>query len=167
MLTVFVLFFSCSYVKAADNMSFGTIDTPRQGEVLSPFYVKYVQVNGWVIDPNGVEKIEVYIDNEVVGTAIYGISRGDVSNAYPQYSNSLYSGFTFRAVLSDLKSGKHVLSLKELSVDGTSKVFVSMEFPLEKYPQKIIIGVIIIFILIVSGIVYYVYKYKTYKKANK
>ena len=50
---------------------------------------------GWALAEEGVEKIDVYVDDTFICRADYGIPRPDVSLAYPDAENTAGSGFMF------------------------------------------------------------------------
>ncbi|MNB91197.1 RHS Repeat protein [compost metagenome] len=60
----------------------GYLDSPT-ATATSP----YLNVSGWYLDKSGVESIKVYVDDVYNGTAVYGDSREDVYNVFPQYGN--------------------------------------------------------------------------------
>lgn len=97
----------------------GVIDSPKKDETVSPIFNKYLQIGGWVIDNEGIEKVEVYLDGELIGQATYGIKREDVRSAYPSYSDSLNSGYNFKYELSKIDHGYHNLRIKAISKNGT------------------------------------------------
>ena len=52
-----------------------------------------LKINGWAIAHSRVETVEIYVNDERVGTAQYGLERDDVAHAWPGYANSSDSGF--------------------------------------------------------------------------
>jgi lipopolysaccharide heptosyltransferase II len=58
-----------------------------------------VEVSGWAVAPQGIEKVEIYCDGMLLGNAIYGQLRFDVQEAFPLIQNSDRSGFIFFGVL--------------------------------------------------------------------
>lgn len=51
-----------------------------------------VNVAGWYLDPIGIAKVEIYMDEQYVGRINMGGTREDVYIAYPEYNNHV-SGF--------------------------------------------------------------------------
>ncbi len=51
-----------------------------------------VEIWGWYLDPDGIQRINIYIDGEFKGRATMGYGREDVYNVYPSYNNHV-SGF--------------------------------------------------------------------------
>lgn len=92
----------------------GNIDKPSDLETISGTYT----VKGWFLDKDGVAKIEVFVDGQLKGQAIYGDSRPDIGSLYPQYNNN-NSGFHFSLDTTKLSSGTHILTVKETSNKGT------------------------------------------------
>ncbi|MDD3224462.1 MAG: Ig-like domain-containing protein, partial [Clostridium sp.] len=96
------------------NGVIGCIDAPSEGQSISG--VK--QVSGWFLDGTGVSKIEVLVDGNVVGTASYGDSRGDVEKAFPQYNNA-NSGYHYSLDTTKLTDGNHALVIRETGNNGS------------------------------------------------
>ena len=59
---------------AATSPAFGYIDTPSDYQFINGIF----EVFGWAFDFQGVLRVEVDVDGQVVGTAAYGLSRPDV-----------------------------------------------------------------------------------------
>jgi hypothetical protein len=66
----------CDQVNS-DQPAFGNIDDPTNYEYINGSY----QVFGWAFDLQGVDSVDVDVDGQVVGTAIYGLFRPDVAAA--------------------------------------------------------------------------------------
>src|ERR1700754_5303336 len=47
-------------------------------------------VSGWAADTDGVQKIEVLIDNGIMGAAVHGDARPDVGQTYPDFSGATF-----------------------------------------------------------------------------
>jgi hypothetical protein len=91
----------------------GFIDTPSSNQTISDS----INVSGWFLDPNGVSKIEVLVDNMVKGEAVYGISRPDVKKVYPEYNNE-NCGYYFKLDTKELTEGSHTITIIETGIDG-------------------------------------------------
>lgn len=90
------------------------IDSPQQGQTVD----NSVNVGGWALDIRGIKEIDVLVDNQQVGTANIGVSRLDVSKAYPSYGQS-DSGFNYTLDTSKLADGSHTLTIKSIGNTGT------------------------------------------------
>lgn len=66
-----------------------TVDSPSV-EPTEP-----LTIAGWYLDPVGIQRIQVYVDDIFMGNAVMGISREDVYKAYPSYNNHI-SGFQMK-----------------------------------------------------------------------
>ena len=50
-------------------------------------------LSGWAIAPGGVDRVEVWLDEQKLGNAYLGVRREDIGMAYPDYDGALLSGF--------------------------------------------------------------------------
>lgn len=104
----------------------GCIDTPGLGATLAG----QVNVNGWVLDGDGVAKLEVLVDGAVQGEAAYGGYRPDVAKAFPAYGND-YSGFSFPGLnLVNLSHGTHTISIRETDTNNNQHIIAAKTFNL-------------------------------------
>ncbi|MDZ4965146.1 hypothetical protein GNF24_14295, partial [Clostridium perfringens] len=108
---IFNLFAPNFNAKADSNLDMVlTLENPTQNHKLTDsFFIK-----GWALSENGISKVEVYLDNQSIGQATYGVERTDIQSKYPQYKNSLNSGFTKE--ISGVSDGVH--TLKIVSIDN-------------------------------------------------
>jgi hypothetical protein len=88
----------------ADFPAFGYIDTPSDYQFINGIF----NVFGWAFDFNGVQRIEVDVDGQVVGTAAYGLSRPDVPAKDPRVP-SVSVGFSFLLDTTRLSDSEHDL----------------------------------------------------------
>lgn len=86
----------------------GWIDAPKYGQVIQG----ETNVRGWMLDGSDVSKIEVLLDGNTVGKAIYGDARPDVQKAIPIYQNA-NSGYHFVLDTRKFTNGQHTLTIKE------------------------------------------------------
>ena len=88
----------------ADFPAFGYIDTPSDYQFINGIF----NVFGWAFDFNGVQRVEVDVDGQVVGTATFGLFRPDVPRNDPRApSNNL--GFSFLLDTTRLSDSEHDL----------------------------------------------------------
>ena len=59
--------------------SMGFIDAPVAESTVGPLFA----VSGWVLDESRVDKVRIYLDDELVATAVVEIMRPDIENAFP------------------------------------------------------------------------------------
>jgi N-acetylmuramoyl-L-alanine amidase len=109
--------FTCA--EFTDNEgSFGFIDDPENGELTSGT----TTVSGWALDREGVFRVQVYLDGEFVGNAVYGLPRGDVATLYPGYPDSLAAGWTFGLDTTGTSDGQHHLQAVAIDDLGASTI---------------------------------------------
>ncbi len=78
-------------------------------------------LRGWAVGPNGIDYVEFYIDG-ILGKQIpYGAARGDVANAYPNFPDSRYSGFSQAYAYGIQEPGTHTLTVRAVSPAGDYK----------------------------------------------
>ncbi|SMC20960.1 Beta-N-acetylglucosaminidase [Clostridium acidisoli DSM 12555] len=91
------------------------IDTPSYAQVSGG----NVTVSGWSLNLYGVQKVQVYVDNNYKGDANIGISRPDVNNFYTGYTGASTSGYTYNLSLNGLSAGAHTVTVKSIGNDGS------------------------------------------------
>ncbi|MEH7414518.1 Ig-like domain-containing protein, partial [Neobacillus drentensis] len=69
--------------------------------------------------------VEVLVDGKIVGQAQYGLSRTDVSKAYPAYKNA-NAGYQYTLNTVNLTNGQHTLTVKETGKSGATKELKSL-----------------------------------------
>lgn len=65
-------------------------------------YSGIANVRGWAVAPQGVQRVELYIDDVLKGNIPLGGKRSDVRAAYPNYPDSVDSGFAMAINYSEL-----------------------------------------------------------------
>ena len=105
---------------------FGNIDVPGAAGLTGANGA--FPVIGWALDDSGVARVDFLIDGQIVagsvggsGTAFYGESRPDVQAAFPDVSNSLFSGFRANLDTTALVNGIHILSVRAWDSLGASR----------------------------------------------
>ncbi|MDV8934306.1 MAG: N-acetylmuramoyl-L-alanine amidase, partial [Carnobacterium sp.] len=94
----------------------GSIDEPSANQANNS---NDMLVRGWFLAEEGIDQVDVYVDNVYQGKANYGQLRTDVANAYPQYKNS-NSGYSLSVSTRGLTAGKHTVKVIATSnVSGT------------------------------------------------
>lgn len=109
------------------------LDTPAfvGGEMEAPVRGN-LEVGGWALARAGVAAIEIAIDDVAVTTADYGTRRIDVQAAYPDWANSLASGYVALLPHRMLPQGAHrvTVTLRDNAGDTTSIDFRMVVEPL-------------------------------------
>ena len=91
----------------------GEIDTPSDNEVISGNYL----VTGWFLPEGELDKIEVLLDETVLGEALYGTERPDVLHKYPS-SKGAKPGFSYWLRAEEQPKGTHKLTVRITEKDG-------------------------------------------------
>lgn len=91
----------------------GCIDAPRNEETITGEYT----IRGWFTDGYGIRQVDILIDNNYVGKAVYGDLRPDVKIAFPEYKTNC-TGFHYVLNASKLTKGKHYLVVRMVNFNG-------------------------------------------------
>jgi ADP-heptose:LPS heptosyltransferase/GT2 family glycosyltransferase len=75
-------------------------------------------IDGWLLTRTGIASFEVFLDDQRVGDAHYGLARQDVGAAFPEWPNALRSGYAFHCPPRSLRDGEHVVELRIRSNSG-------------------------------------------------
>jgi len=81
------------------------------------FFGGIVQITGYAIDFQGVDRVEIYVDGLLVGTALYGLPRPGVAARFPGYPDSAAAGWSFGLDTTELANSFHQIQI--LVVDDT------------------------------------------------
>jgi GT2 family glycosyltransferase len=104
------------------------IDTPRPGSLIAGGPV--LNVEGWAIAESGVDRIDVWIDNDGPLEATFGLMREDIRHKYPSITNSEHAGFSVYRSTSQIGAGRHTVRVRVVSRAGHS-VEASSAFDLD------------------------------------
>jgi ADP-heptose:LPS heptosyltransferase/GT2 family glycosyltransferase len=69
-------------------------------------------IDGWLLTRTGIASFEVFLDDQRLGDAHYGLARQDVGAAFPEWPNALRSGFAFHCPPRSLRDGDHTIELR-------------------------------------------------------
>ncbi|MCQ2009541.1 Ig-like domain-containing protein [Sporolactobacillus sp. STSJ-5] len=123
-LSVVILFgclFISNHVFAFDDTKASEETKTSIGEIENPVSNANVSgdinITGWLLDQEDINKIEVIIDKTVVGNATYGLQREDIKEIHPEFNNS-YSGYEYKLDSTQFTNGLHSLEIKGLTVSG-------------------------------------------------
>lgn len=99
-----------------EDIYFSWIDFPTTNSI--KLKNENLEINGWIFNSSGIEMVNIYLDDKLLGTANYGIHRVDVLSAYPSYNNAEYSGFEFNHPSDNIEFGTHTIRIEVESHDG-------------------------------------------------
>lgn len=104
--------FRCADV-GGNEPAFGDVDLPVSGL----FFGGIVEITGFAVDFQGVDRVELYVDGVFVGNALFGFPRPGVAARFPGYPDSAAAGWTFGLDTTQLANSFHNLQI--LIVDDT------------------------------------------------
>ena len=79
-------------------------------------------IDGWLLSRNGIASFEIFLDDQRLGDAHYGLARQDVGAAFPEWPNALRSGYAFHCPPRSLRDGDHTIQLRIRSNSGQELV---------------------------------------------
>lgn len=75
-------------------------------------------VSGWAADTDGIQKIEVLVDNAVYQGAIHGDPRPDVGQTFPDFSGATFSGWVANLDSTRIQNGIHTMTIRAFDKHG-------------------------------------------------
>ncbi|WP_160674324.1 Ig-like domain-containing protein [Clostridium sp. C8-1-8] len=93
------------------------IDEPSNGSNITSDFA----IRGWALSPSGVKSVELSIDGNYVGQGTIGLMRPDVNKVYPDYDNSLKSGYQCSVGFDTIKPGNHLIQIRFNNNDQSSE----------------------------------------------
>lgn len=96
---------------------FGATDIPAAVSTVSGM----TMVAGWAFDDSTVAKVEVMVDGNVDGKAIYGSARQDVADAYPHAPVNV--GYSYSLDTTKYGNGPHTLNVRVTDSAGNVAIF--------------------------------------------
>lgn len=99
----------------------GNLDVPASGEVIT----EALNVSGWVVSQQApITRVEVYLDNVLLGEAKYGLERHDVFALRP-WQTILKCGFNgqFKLSSGQFEPGPKILKIKAVNAKGQYQEF--------------------------------------------
>ena len=124
---------SCSREPAARRQkernppSIGHIDAPAAGAVLGPRFV----TSGWALDESLVERVRIYLDDQMVANVPLAVMRPDVERAYQvSFGAGLPHGFSV-AIDSGSRKGYCTIRFEALDRRGALTEFATVQVRIE------------------------------------
>ncbi|HEY5729735.1 MAG TPA: amidohydrolase family protein, partial [Anaerolineales bacterium] len=98
-----------------DAIPFGYLDSPAAEETISGIFTLF----GWaLVDGGPIDRVEIYLDGEYIGNAIYGDPRPDVAADYPGREGEPNFGYSFELDTTLYSNGAHTLTAVAVGVSG-------------------------------------------------
>jgi len=79
-------------------------------------------IEGWALARSGVTGLEVFLGDQRLGEAHYGLARQDVGTAFPDWENALRSGYAFHCPPRSLRDGTHTVRLVIKAKNGQEMI---------------------------------------------
>jgi len=99
---------------------FGFVDIPDPGkgyEAHGSF-----PVLGWAVDTDGIDHIDILMDQQTLQSAIYGDARPDVGVSYPDLPEAMYSGFVANIDTTRVEDGVHQITVMAVDNKGLAQM---------------------------------------------
>jgi ADP-heptose:LPS heptosyltransferase/GT2 family glycosyltransferase len=68
-------------------------------------------IEGWLLTRSGIAEFKIFLDDQLLGDAHYGLARPDVGTAFPEWPDALRSGYAFHCLPRSLHDGEHTVRL--------------------------------------------------------
>ena len=94
-----------------------TVEAPEMDKV----YQGVANVRGWAIASAGVDRIELFVDGDYLTDIPSGARRNDVAQAFPDYPDSLQSGFSMVYNYQKLTPGPHTMTIRVVDKEGAEE----------------------------------------------
>jgi len=133
LLSVTFFLFSAASWAAQDTNIRVTLEEPSSFAVASGIS----NLRGWAVAPNGIERVELYINGFYVDDIPYGGQRIDVGNAFPSYPNSDNSGYSMAWAYSLHQSGSNQMTIVAYDNLGNFNIAETV-FQVEKFASSFI-----------------------------
>jgi hypothetical protein len=118
----------------ANESSFGEIEVPRRGRQQSGI----MRFQGWALDGEGIDRVEVYVDGALVGDAFFGVTQGTrplVQAMYPGFPDSAAPVWRLSAVDSNMFiDGQHQAQIIVTDLTGDETLIGEVTFSVNNGP---------------------------------
>lgn len=75
-------------------------------------------VSGWAADLDGIERVDVLVDDGILQSAMYGDPRPDVGGTFPDFSAAMFSGYVANIDSTRIQNGVHLLTVRAIDRKG-------------------------------------------------
>ncbi|MEO8035114.1 MAG: Ig-like domain-containing protein, partial [Acidobacteriota bacterium] len=99
---------------------FGSVDMPDGAATYNAS--GSFPVVGWAADTDGIARVDVAIDDGILQSVLYGDSRPDVGNVFPDFPGALFSGFIANIDTTRIQDGVHLLTVRATDRLGLSRL---------------------------------------------
>jgi hypothetical protein len=95
---------------SVNQSPFGALDIPGGAGITNVSGA--FPVVGWAADPDGIERIEVLMDDTILQNAIHGDGRPDVGATFPDFAGAAFSGYVANIDSTRIQNGLHTLTVR-------------------------------------------------------
>ncbi|HEX8616472.1 MAG TPA: Ig-like domain-containing protein [Thermoanaerobaculia bacterium] len=99
---------------------FGFLDIPGAGPIANVSGA--FPVLGWAADLDGIQRVEVLIDDGILQSAMHGDPRPDVGGTFPDFTGAMFSGYVANIDSTRIQNGVHVLTVRAIDRLGVSNL---------------------------------------------
>jgi ADP-heptose:LPS heptosyltransferase/GT2 family glycosyltransferase len=92
--------------------------TVRNGIAAEIIGSRLLTISGWALAETPVVAIAVFVDDELMGAAKYGLNRRDVAKAFPDRADALHAGYIYYCPSSSFRDGAHAVRVEAQAADG-------------------------------------------------
>lgn len=110
--------------RVGNEGSFGDIDLPPDGLLFDDV----VTFTGWALDFEGVDRVEVWVDGALFGTAVYGLAQPVVSAQFPGYPDTAFPGWAFTFDSRLIANDEHHMQVIVVDDDGFTTMIAERFF---------------------------------------
>ena len=103
----------------------GEIDLPEDGLF---FGGSSVTITGYAVDFDAIDRVEVYVDGHLRGTATLGLPRPGIAGRYPGYPGAATAGWSYELGVADLAEGLHQLQVIVVDDEGATTLLGERTF---------------------------------------
>ena len=102
----------------AEVVDEGTLRLSLEGPKANESYSGLGTLRGWAVAEEGIDYVEIYIDDVFFQNAPYGGKRLDVGNIFPEVEGSSDSGYALAFNYSNLSEGSHTIKAVAVTNSG-------------------------------------------------
>ncbi len=102
----------------------GFIDAPVPDQTVSG----KIEIAGWALDEIKIDRVEIYLDGQLIGNATYGDPRPDVEHDYPGRPGTPNFGFVFNLDTNSYSNGSHTLEAIAINSSGNKSTLTPGKF---------------------------------------
>lgn len=96
------------------GLPFGVVEAIGQGNAVSGV----VAIRGWFLSINGIQRVDVFVDGTLLGSAPTNRGRPDIFALYPSFPNAAFAGFAILINTTKFNNGVHTISARGVDTTG-------------------------------------------------